>query len=175
MRWLAIATLAACSGSSASPDAPKPVDAYDTARCLIKGNYGDLGSVTGTAGTASGATTVTITLDPGPPGKDDLFWKLVPGKGVFAGGVAAGTYTITGVDANFLNCGLCTNLIADITTSGPSKFYFADSGTVTFTSVTRPIAGSAQNLHFAEVDINTGAEIAGGCTGSIASVMFTTP
>ncbi len=175
MRLLAIATLAACSGSTPSADAPKQADAYDTARCLIQGNYGDLGSVTGTAGTVSGATTVTITLDPGPPGKDDLFWKLVPGKGAFTGGVAAGTYTIGGVDASFNTCGLCTNLIADITSSGPSKFYFADSGTVTFTSVTPPIAGSAQNLHFAEIDISTGAEVSGGCTGSITSVSFSTP
>jgi hypothetical protein len=175
MRWLAIATLAACSGSSATPDAAKQADAYDTARCLIKGNYGDLGSVTGTAGTVSGATTVTITLDPGPPGKDDLFWKLVPGKGVFTAGVAPGTYSIAGTDASFNTCGLCTNLIADITSTGPSKFYFADSGGVTFTSVTPPITGTAQNLHFVEIDLGTGAPVSGGCTGSITSVSFSTP
>jgi hypothetical protein len=175
MRWLAIATLAACSGSSATPDAAKQADAYDTARCLIKGNYGDLGSVTGTAGTVSSATTVTITLETVATGKNDLFWKLVPGKGAFTGGVKAGAYTIGGVDASFNTCGLCTNLIAGITSTGPTKFYFADSGTVTFTSVTPPIAGSAQNLHFAEIDLNSGAPIAGGCTGSITSVSFTTP
>src|SRR5690349_12317423 len=56
--WLVL--LAACSGSSDSAqiDAPMP-DAYDTARCLIKGDYGALGSVTGTAGNAQGNTTVT--------------------------------------------------------------------------------------------------------------------
>jgi hypothetical protein len=176
MRWLAIIAVTACGSGSDTVDAPKAVDAYDTARCLVKGDYGALGSITGTAGnTNAGSTTITVTLDPGPPGKDDLFLKLVPGTGVFTGGVAPGTYTLAGVDTNFTTCGLCTNLIADITTSGPSKFYFADSGTVTFTSVIPPIAGSAQNLHFAEIDINTGAKIAGGCTATIASITFSTP
>jgi hypothetical protein len=154
---------------------PQQADAYDTARCLIQGDYGALGAVTGTAGTNAGATTITIVLDPGPPGKDDLFFKLVPGKGVFTGGVAAGTYPLAGVDTSFSDCGLCTNLIADITATGPSKFYFTDSGTVTFTSVTPPIAGSAQDLHFVEVDLNSGLAIPGGCTGTIASVSFSTP
>jgi hypothetical protein len=156
-------------------DAAKLADAYDTARCLIEGDYGALGTVAGVAGSNAGATTITVVLDPGPPGKDDFFMKLVPGKGVFAGGVAAGTYTLAGVDTNFINCGLCTNLIADIIpASGPSKFYFTDSGTVTLTSVTPPIAGSAQNLHFVETDLN-GTPVAGGCTASIASVSFSTP
>jgi hypothetical protein len=173
---LAVIAIVGCgSGSGAPADAPKLADAYDTARCLIKGDYGALGAVTGTAGQNGPATTITVVLDPGPPGKDDFFIKLVPGKGVFAAGVAAGTYTIAGVDANFINCGLCTNLIADIVaSSGPSKFYFTDSCSMTLTSVTPPIQGSAQNLHFVEVDLS-GNVVPGGCTASIASVTFSTP
>jgi hypothetical protein len=178
MRWLtSLVLLAACSGSSesSSPDAaPMAADAYDTARCLIKGDYGDAGAFTGTAGMNQGATTMTATLEPGTA-RDAFFIKMVPGRGVFAGGVAPGTYTIAGVDAGYSTCGLCVHIIADITSSGPSKFYFARSGTVTFTSTTAPIAGSAQNLHFAEVDINSGAEVAGGCQGSITSISFSTP
>lgn len=164
----------ACSGSSSSPDA-KPADAYDTAKCLIKGNYGALGSVTGSAGSTGGATTVTVTLDPGPPGKDDFFLKLVPNKGAFMSGAPApGTYTIAGADAAYNGCGLCTLIIADIMpTTGPSKFYFAHSGSVTLTSVTPPIHGTASNLEFAEIDIATGNEVTGGCTASITSVDFT--
>ena len=95
---------------------------------------------------------------------------------MFAAGVAAGTYTIAGVDTGFLTCGLCVNVIADIIpTSGPSKFYFARSGTVTLTSVTPPIAGSAQNLQLVETDITSGSAIPGGCTAAIASVSFSTP
>ena len=168
---IALLALAACSSSSPS----STPDAYDTAKCLIAGTYGDLGTKTGTAGTASGAQTLTITLDPGPPGKDDFFLKLVPGKGAFSGGQPApGTYTLGGADTQFLNCGVCTNIIADISpTTGPSKFYFTDSGTVTITS-TSPIAGSAQNLHFVETDLMTGAPIAGGCVATVSAIHFGT-
>lgn len=170
---LALACLAACSDSASNPDAAM-ADAYDTARCRIAGDFGALGSLTGTAGTMGG-TTVTVTLDAGPP-RDTFFLKMVTGKGVFAGGVAPGTYTIAGVDAQYENCGLCVHIIADIVTgSGPTKFFFADAGTVTMTSTSPPIAGSAQNLHFVEVDINTGQPVAAGCQGSIDSISFSTP
>ena len=174
MRSLLALLLAACSGSSPAAVDAKTADAYDTAKCLIKGIYGDLGMMTGTAGTAQGATTVTINLDPGPPGKDDFFMKLVPGKGAFTGGVAAGTYTIAGADASYNTCGLCTLIIADIMpTTGPSKFYMAQSGSVTLTSVTPPIHGTASNLMFAEIDINSGNPVAGGCIASISAIEFT--
>ena len=146
-------------------------DAYDVARCLIKGNFGAVGSITGTA--TMGANTLSATLDPGPP-RDALFIKLVTGKGVFAGGVAPGTYNIAGVDTGYNTCGLCVHIIADIVTGqGPSKFYFADTGMVTLTS-TAPIAGSAANLFLSEVDINSGQKVAGGCVGMIESVSFST-
>jgi hypothetical protein len=166
---LTIVLFTACSDSSSTTvDAPAAMaDAYDTARCLIKGDFGAVGSVTGTA--TMGASTLSATLDPGPP-RDSFFVKLVAGKGVFASGLAAGTYTIAGADAGYLTCGLCVHIIADITTTGPSKFYFADAGSVTLTS-TAPVMGSATNLHFAEVDINSGAKIP-GCEGKIASIMF---
>jgi len=177
MRACLVVTLVAACGSDpgVSVDAAKLADAYDTARCLIKGDYGALGTVTGTAGMNGTATTVTVVLDPGPPGKDDFFIKLVPGRGVFGAGVAPGTYPLLGADTSFVNCGLCTNLIADIVaSSGPSKFYFTDSGTVTLTSVTPPIQGSAQDLHFVEVDLS-GTKVPNGCTATIASVTFSTP
>jgi hypothetical protein len=169
----AVVLFAACGGGGGGSPA---VDAYDTARCLIKGDYGALGNQNATAGNASGNTTVVVVLDPNPQGKDDFFLKFVAGKGVFTGGVAPGTYTIGGVDASFNNCGLCTNLIADINpTSGPAKFYFATSGSVTLTTVTPPIQGSAQNLKFVEIDLASGLPIAGGCVGSIGSITFATP
>lgn len=178
MRWLtSLVLLVACSGpsESSSPDAAPMADAYDTARCLIKGDYGDAGAFSGTAGTNQGATTMTATLDAGPP-RDAFFIKMVPGRGVFASGLAPGTYPIAGVDAGYSTCGLCVHIIADIVaSSGPSKFYFADSGTVTLTSTTAPLAGSAHDLHFAEVDISTGAKVAGGCQGSMTSISFSTP
>jgi hypothetical protein len=174
MRALAIAlVLAACSDApSSTADAPPAVDAYDVARCLIKGNFGALGALTGTAATTMGAPTLTVTLDPGPPGRDAFFIKLVTGKGVFASGLAAGSYNISGADANYNNCGLCVHIIADIVPMvGPSKFYFADIGMVTLTS-TNPIAGMAANLILSEVDINSGQKVAGGCQAMIESIAF---
>ncbi|HEY5923400.1 MAG TPA: hypothetical protein VIV11_17090 [Kofleriaceae bacterium] len=171
MRWLPLLVLAACSDSpSSSVDAPgATADAYDAARCLIKGDFGAVGSVTGMP--TMGANTLSATLDAGPP-RDTFFLKLTAGRGVFAAGVAPGTYPISGVDAGYLTCGLCVHVIADIVTgTGPSKFYFADSGTVTLTS-TAPIVGSAMNLHLTAVDINSGQKIADGCDATIASINF---
>jgi hypothetical protein len=173
MRWLPLLALTACSDpSTAMPDAAAAMaDAYDSARCLIKGDFGAVGSVSGVPTTMSG-NSLSATIDPGPP-RDTFFVKLTAGRGVFAGGIAPGTYTISGVDAGYLTCGLCVHIIADITTNGPSKFYFADSGSVTLTT-TNPIAGSATNLHLTAVDINSGMKIADGCDAKIASIMFTT-
>ena len=176
MRALAIFLgLAACSDSpsSSTPDAAVAMpDAYDTARCLIKGDYGAVGSLSGMP--TMGANTLAATIDPGPP-RDSFFLKLTAGRGVFAAGVVPGTYTISGADAGYLTCGLCVHIIADIVTGqGPSKFYFADSGSVTLTS-TAPIAGSAMDLHFTAVDINSGMKIADGCDAKIASVSFANP
>ncbi|MEO8549137.1 MAG: hypothetical protein ABI678_04170 [Kofleriaceae bacterium] len=175
MRCALLLVVAACS----SPSDPvithdsAMVDADLAAHCLIKGNYGALGAITGTAGTAqSGDTTLTFVLANDASGKDDLFFRLAAGKGVFAGGVAAGTYTIAGADASYPSCGLCTNLIADITSSGPAKFYFAATGTVTLDTVTAPITGNAANLHFTEIDIATGMT-SSDCVADIASVSFT--
>ena len=169
MRTIALVTLvAACSGdpAPASVDAPGNHDADNSAACLIKGAYGALGAITGTAGNASGSTTATFVLDPGPPGKDDLFIKL-------AAGVTPGTHPIAGADANYTTCGLCVTIIADIVAGqGPSKFYFASSGSVTLTSVTAPITGTVSNLAFTEIAIADGSTIP-GCTASIASASFT--
>ena len=169
--FLAISVLAlgACGDDGgATIDAAVGMDAYDTARCLITGNYGALGALTGT--TSQGPTTLTITLDPGPP-RDSFFIKLNAGKGAFAGGLATGTFSITGADAQSPNCGLCVNIIADIVAmQGPSKFYFATSGSVTLTS-TQPPIGSVADLAFVEVGVN-GDVMPGGCTASIDSMAF---
>lgn len=166
--------LAACLLAACSDDPQQLIDAamvdapYDTARCLITGHYGALGTKTGMA--TQGPTTSTIVLDGGPP-RDSLFLKLNTGKGVFAQGLAAGTYTLAGADLDFSNCGLCVNIIADIVSmQGPSKFYFADAGMVTLTA-TQPPAGTLSNVTFKEVT-SAGAAVPNGCVASIASLTF---
>lgn len=175
---IAIAVIALTSACSSDPPqmavADASPDAFDTARCLVKGNYGALGSLTGTRNMTATATTATMTIDPGPP-RDTFFVKLEPNRGVFSTGVKPGTYAISGVDAGFSTCGLCVHIVADIVSgSGPTKFYFAESGSVTLTSTTTPVTGSAQNIVFREVDINSGQFVTNGCSATIDSVSFTT-
>src|SRR5258706_4828367 len=111
---LVILVVAACSdGASVTADA-RAIDAYDTARCLIKGNYGDLGAITGTAAMNGTSPTLTFVLDPGPPGKDDLFFKLMSGRCGFTGGLAPGTCSITGVDTVFTTFVVWGNVIVAI-------------------------------------------------------------
>ncbi len=169
MRALLLVLLAACGGGSDSPsDSATAIDAaYDTARCLIAGNYGDLGAKTGT--TSQGPTTMTIVLDAGPP-RDSFFLKLNAGKGVFAGGLANGTYPIAGAELATTTCGLCVNIVADISTMGPTKFYFATGGTVTLTSTSPPV-GSLAGVTFKEVDAG-GNAIPNGCTASMTAMQF---
>lgn len=173
MRWLVLVGLVACGkdpgqetpidGSSQLPDAD------ESAQCLIRGDYGDLGRMAGN--TMQGPTTLTITLDAGPP-RDSFFIKLTTGKGVFANGLATGTFSIGGVDASFNDCGLCVNIIADIVTgTGPQKFYFATSGSVTLTSTSPPI-GSLQDAQFVEIAFPAGTPVPGGCDGSITRLAF---
>lgn len=175
-RLLATVVVAACGGDdgvSVIADAAMQQDAPEQTNCLVQPDYGALGSKTGTAG-MMGGVTATFTLDAGPP-RDTFFLKMVTGKGVFTGGIAIGTYTIAGDDADYNDCGLCVHIIADIVSGvGPTKFYFANAGSVTLTSTSPPISGSAQNLTFREVDIGTGAPT-GTCTSAIGSIMFTTP
>jgi hypothetical protein len=173
MRSLTIAGPIAVFAGACSGD-PAPVDAgaddSSAARCLIPADYGAIGTKTGTPNTIT-LDSVTVVLDPGPP-IDDFFLKLIPGNGVFNGGFTTGTFPIQGDDKSFATCGLCTNIIADVVSGqGPTQYYFATSGTVTLTA-TDKLAGSAQNLHFVQINGASGAPIAGGCTSTIASITF---
>ena len=172
MRRVFCCFVLACGGGDdpGNPaDAPPGNDAFDTARCLIAGDYGDLGTKMGT--TSLGPTTSTIVVDPGPP-RDSFFLRLASGKGVFAGGLQTGTFTLAGAELATQTCGVCVNLLADIGNTGPQKFYFADGGTVTLTA-TSPPAGSIANVTIHEVD-SGGAAVPGGCTGVIDAMAFTT-
>jgi len=168
--------LAACSDSpgGGGTDRPDAAVASVDARtnCLVSPAYGQLGEVTATAGRNGAATTVSITLDAGPP-RDTLFLRMTPGTGALSGGLVPGTYPLAGVDINYNQCGLCVNIIADIVPGqGPTKFYMATGGMVTLTSVTPPLVGSVSNLNLAEMELSSGALIPGGCTTSIAAASF---
>lgn len=163
--FLSLPLFAACGGG----DPPVLIDApQNPGICRIAGDYGDVGTVMGT--TSLGATTSTIVLDPGPP--RDTFFLRLDTRGVFAGGLQTGTFTVEGAELATNTCGLCVNLLADIGNMGPEKFYFADSGTVMLTS-TNPPAGTVTNVTMHEVTAG-GEPIDSGCVASIDAMSFTT-
>ena len=162
--------LGACGSdppSGPAVDAPSTSDAGP--ECLIPGDYGDVGTKTGT--TSLGATTSTIELDVGPP-RDSFFLKLTNGNGVFSGGLATGTFAIAGAELDSTTCGLCLNILADIGSMGPSKFYFATGGSVTLTSTTPP-AGTLSNVTLQETSAG-GTPVVGGCSSAIDAMSFST-
>jgi hypothetical protein len=157
-------SLAACSD-----DAPTTVDATgidassDEARCLVPSDYGNLGTLTGATSAGMSPTSLTIVLDEGPP-RDSFFINL-------KNAVPAGTYEITGDNANASTCSVCVNIIADIVAmQGPTKFYFATSGSVTLTA-TEPPAGTLTNVGFVETTVG-GAPTNSGCISQIAAMSF---
>src|SRR6188768_4147842 len=105
MRVALVFVVAACGGGGS--DNPPAVDAKifldaPPPNCLVMANYGDLGTK---MGTTSLGPTAAIVLDANPP-RDSFFLKLVAGKGVFAGGLANGTYTLAGAELMQGNCGV---------------------------------------------------------------------
>lgn len=170
---LLVLGLAACAGddggSAGDDGGGDDGGGYDTARCLITGHYGALGTRIGSPMSGIPAS-LSIQLDAGPP-RDQLYIKLNAGQGAFSGGLATGTYTITGADATFTNCGLCISIVADIVAGqGPTKFYAATAGSVTLT-VTEPPVGTATDLQFTEVSLD-GMPVPNGCDGSIDQIGF---
>jgi hypothetical protein len=170
----ALIAMAACGDSPPSTplvDAPPvPIDTFDPSSCLISTNYGALGTKTGTP--SQGASTLSVELDAGPP-RDVFFLNLKAGNGVFAGGLANGTYPLTGTELSYSGCGLCVNIIADLVAmQGPSKLYFATGGSVTLTD-TAPPTGSLQNVTLHEIGFD-GVATGSGCTTTIASMTFGT-
>jgi hypothetical protein len=107
---------------------------------------------------------------PGSPG-DYVQVELWDGLGAFTGGtVHAGSFTITGNDADRMKCGICVRGIGEKGAAG-TKEYFATGGTVNITAVgaaNTPISATLSNLSFVEIDTGTLKPVSGGCTAMVA-------
>lgn len=131
------------------------------AMCLVKANHGNVGTVQGNSNL--GPTSLSVVLDAGPP-RDNFFINL-------KGTPATGTFEITGANASGTTCTVCLAISADIVAmQGPTKFYFANSGSVTLTA-TNPPAGTLSNVTFVETTAN-GTPTNSGCGSKIEAMTF---
>jgi hypothetical protein len=167
------------------PDAATPV-VMDNA-CGVAQTQGDLGTLTGFAGTQlqEGSTTNRIrwvgsetaaTASQATP--DIVMIELWDTYGAFNGAAArTGTFTLTGADLDYDTCGICVLMLANVANNTPSKTMLATSGTVTITSVGTTAGQMTQakltNASFVEIAVvnNDTVSVAGSnCTSPISNV-----
>lgn len=165
MRWLALAALCACHGSSAKHDVDAPAGDVDAAvdaaaACEIPAN---LGTVTGIAKVdalwATDGNNVTnlyevdnvLTSDP----VYDVISLEVYKLGAFAAGYPTTfpvTVPLTGAELDFATCGACVRGFGDVTGAAWKGEYFATSGSVTLTALSKTrIAGKLVNVTLVHV------------------------
>ncbi|HEY4057980.1 MAG TPA: hypothetical protein VGM39_15300 [Kofleriaceae bacterium] len=100
---------------------------------------------------------------------------LIDTRGVFAGGTAPGSYTISGAETKYATCGACVEIFANVDASNNfAAFYLAQSGTLTITSVTPRLTGTLSNadlIHLNDDDtVNTDS-----CATHIDTLAFDVP
>jgi hypothetical protein len=163
-----------------------PAVAMDNA-CGIASDQGNLGTLTGTAGSqpqASGSTQRVSWVSAATPttattaAPDFVVVELWDNYGAFAGGAArTGTFTISGAETDYDTCGVCVVMAANVTNNTPTKLLLATAGTVTVTSIgtaagqmTQATVSNASFVEIAEVP-NQGFQTVMGsnCTSPISS------
>ncbi len=74
-----------------------------------------------------------------------------------------------------ISCGVCVKLLGDVGADGmPTQIYIATAGSVTISSITGQLVGSATGLVLSEIDEASanGAALIDGCTSAISDVSF---
>lgn len=115
----------------------------------------------------------TLNTDATP---DVLALELYAGFGVFANGITTGTFTLSGDELQYADCGVCVLILADVSTQGaPGSLYMATGGTVNITQVSPNITGTLSNVTFTHVQIDDQANSTpdpDGCPSAITSASF---
>jgi hypothetical protein len=122
-----------------------------------------------------------INADAAP---DQFEMDLYENFGAFmtgSGTITTGTFTLTGDDLSYQNCGLCVAIYTNLASDGsPADFYFATGGMVDLTSVGTPtgsgistgtLSGSISNVMFAHWD-GSADKAVGDCNSMITSLSF---
>jgi len=153
------------------------------APCTATASYGaaDFGSgsdqfaqTDGSGTTGSNAHTEVwgafLNQDTAP---DEIQLELYAANGGFGADIVAGTYQITGDDAQYKTCGICVRIFTDIDAQNNSvDDYFASAGTVTLSSVSGAnFAGTLANIKFDHVTIASDftSTPVGDCTAMLTS------
>ena len=143
-------------------------------------SYGAIASFNSTHAvrTTDGAGKATIawlgSLGVGPTA-DTLDIQLIQGNGVFAGGApGAGTYALTGAEAQLSTCGACVVIEAGM----PREYFAAQSGTLVIDDASTSFKASLANVTLAHVTIDpqtSVSTIVDTCTTTITSASWDTP
>jgi hypothetical protein len=154
-------------------------EGVDFGDCLGSAAFGTLGLVDGLAGVfgedAPGAAWQgTIRVE--GTNYAELAVELYDGLVPFEAGVTTLTnHVLAGDDLNYVTCGLCLRVLERDALNDLTRVYMVTGGTVTLSSVSGRIAGSASNLTFEEVMVADNlftTPVPGGCQSSIKSVSF---
>ncbi len=175
-----VATVAVLAGCGDVVNLPNE----GTAGCTVYEELGDLGAL-------RGAVASQIPQQPPtPPGNDDakLIFLRAPltdndaleitlwdSYGAFGDNdVTTGKFSLTGVESNDRTCGLCVRLFGNIDAGMPLQRYIATGGSITLTSVTGKLVGSASDLTFAEIaeGSTSGDTLPDGCMSTAAKFRF---
>lgn len=199
--FVVFANVAACSSGGGSPqDAGGDVTPTDSGKKPLDASNGDASdAATCTAASTYGTTvtdqTAVFTPTPADAGADagpeDFYvydgslntdidfidLELYDGYGVFSGGIAPGTYNLSGAELQYADCGLCALILTDGSApDSTTDAYMATGGSITITTVTPTLAGTLTNVTFTHVSIDSNSgqssPVADGCKSSIPSLAF---
>lgn len=161
---LALLALAGCEDETISLD----IDAAcQPGECQVAADYGELGDVGGTADAIADTLLFAgIVDDECGARRVDLSIKLINGRGVFAGGIAPGTYTIAGAEREASTCGACVRLEVS------AMCYFASGGTLVLTSTEVDLAGQLTGASFRPISCVTDEPLTTDCASQIDSMSF---
>jgi len=161
---LALLALAGCGDERISLD----VDAAcQVGACQVVADYGELGDVGGTADAIADTLLFAgIVDDECGERRVSFSIKLINGRGVFAGGIAPGTYSIAGAERAPETCGACIRLEVS------AMCYFASAGTLVLTSTENDLAGRLTGTSFRPISCATDQPIAVDCASRIDSMSF---
>jgi hypothetical protein len=161
---LALLALAGCEDETISLD----IDAAcQPGACQVAADYGELGALSGTADAfADQLVWAGMVDDECGAHRVHLSIKLINGRGVFAGGIAPGTYAISGAERDAETCGACVRLEVS------AMCYFASAGTLVLSSTEVDLVGRLTDARFRPISCATDQPITIDCASSIDSMSF---